>query len=123
MHVLDPSDPPPHAPIFDPVPPEAGLFNLIRQVSHPASLHSIMLKTLHIFVTCHVLMAYTRGHHSVSWSVNQPWWLRFCGANFYLVWKHDHLAVKSQAYEDSIEASKAERAAIAAASPPSKKKK
>ena len=112
MDPLDPKDPPPSAPIFNPVPPESELFDLIQMVRPSHAMHKLScplaLGFRYVFASRiasgSLLPAPARCciHHSK--------WFHFLGA-------------QSQAYQDSIEASKADRAASSAADPAPKKKK
>ncbi len=112
MDPLDPKDPPPSAPIFNPVPPESELFDLIQMVRPSHAMHKLScplaLGFRYVFASRiasgSLLPAPARCciHHSK--------WFHFLGA-------------QPQAYEDSIEASKADRAASSAADPAPKKKK
>ena len=112
MDPLDHKDPPPSAPIFNPVPPESELFDLIQMVRPSHAMHKLScplaLGFRYVFASRiasgSLLPAPARCciHHSK--------WFHFLGA-------------QPQAYEDSIEASKADRAASSAADPAPKKKK
>lgn len=112
MDPLDPKDPPPSAPIFNPVPPESELFDLIQMVRPSRAMHNLSCPLALVF-------RYVFASRIASGSL-LPAPAR-CSCIHHSKWSH--FLAQSQAYEDSIEASKADRAATSAADPAPKKKK
>ena len=112
MDPLDPKDPPPSAPIFNPVPPESELFDLIQMVRPSRAMHNLNCPLALVF-------RYVFASRIASGSL-LPAHARCC--IHHSKWSH-FLGAQLQAYENSIEASKADRVATSVADRAPKKKK